>query len=292
MSAVPPRAPFDISASPARLSAGEAALLLTELDYGILAIASRLRVVTQTQLERLHPDVPGRTLRYRTQRLRRSGFLGRTRPYRDRGSAPSHYWPTNRADALLRGDPPPRRGERRAPNPLFLAHTAAVSELYVVLRTQGREAGLELGDFRREGEAREVFTDADGATRAIAPDARIALREPHGGVLLGHVELDLGTMPHGRLRSKLQRYVAHAEQRHLTADGQVVPALLLITTSAQRAETFLDTAERLRSTREAREELQIVACASARQLDGVLADRRWQIASGQPARTLRECLKS
>lgn len=80
----------------------------------------------------------------RTRRLHQLGLAGRTRPYRERGSAPSHHWPTRRADCLMRGDPPPRGGERQQPNPLFLAHAAALTDLYIALATEAHTAGLSL----------------------------------------------------------------------------------------------------------------------------------------------------
>ncbi len=147
-----------------------------------------MRVVTQTQLERLHPVVPGRTMRYRTKRLHQLRLLGRTRPYRDSGSAPHHWWPTRRGDALVRGQAPPRRGERRTPNPLTLSHNAAISELYVVLATEAGEAGLQFVGIDREADARETFKDPAGRERAIAPDLLIELRDRDGRRLLAHVE--------------------------------------------------------------------------------------------------------
>lgn len=61
--------------------------------------------------------MPPRTLRYRCNRLSKLGLLGRTRPYRERGSAPHHIWPTRRGEAMacaeiagesaaIYGDPP------------------------------------------------------------------------------------------------------------------------------------------------------------------------------------------
>jgi hypothetical protein len=93
-------------------------------------------VLTQTQLERLLHDVPARTLRYRTERLTRLGLVGRSRPYRDKGSAPFHYWPTRASDAFVRGEPAPRGGERAEPNPQFLHHAERLSELFVLLAVQ------------------------------------------------------------------------------------------------------------------------------------------------------------
>lgn len=47
---------------------------LTALDRRVLEQLCWLRVVTQEQLGRLFPDVPDRTLRYRTRRLYELGW--------------------------------------------------------------------------------------------------------------------------------------------------------------------------------------------------------------------------
>lgn len=266
----PPRRP---RTAPAR----SAAVALSDLDHEVLGLACSMRVVTQTQLERVHPRVPGRTMRYRTRRLHRLGLLGRTRPYRDQGSAPHHLWPTRAADALVRGDPPPRRGERRAPNPLALAHSAALTELYVVLATQAADAGLRLAGLAREADAREPFTDAAGRQRAIAPDLLIELRDSGDRRLLAHVELDLGTMSHARLRTKLDGYLAYHGRGAWQGRHPFAPALLLITTSRQRADTFLRGARRLAASHRGAGagELALAVCARARHLDAMPAARCW-----------------
>jgi hypothetical protein len=252
----------------------------TDLDYDVLELVCRLRVVTQTQLERLHPDVPARTLRYRTRRLHEHGLLGRSRPYRERGSAPHHLWPTRRGDALLRGAPPPRRGEREAPSPLFLAHAAALSELFVALSTGGAGADVALAEFLREGEARAAFAAGDGRRRAIAPDVRIGLRSPGGAILRANVEMDLGTMSHARLRAKLDGYLAHAE--HLAAAGAAdgPPPLLLLTTHAQRARTFLHAARGALARQAQAAPLAIAACDRARHLGEAVAAPCWTTVAG------------
>ncbi|HEV3319336.1 MAG TPA: replication-relaxation family protein [Solirubrobacteraceae bacterium] len=196
------------------------------------------RVVTQAQLGRLFPGVPDRTLRYRTRRLHGLGLAGRSRPYRERGSAPNHHWPTRRADCLMRGDPVPRGGERRAPNPLFLAHAAALTELYVTLATGGDRAGLSLRGYLREGEAREPFEHV-GKKRALAPDALLAFVDGEGRELLAFVELDLGTMSHARLRQKAELYGAYAAAQAWRGPHAFQPVLLFCTTTDVRAARFL-----------------------------------------------------
>jgi hypothetical protein len=178
-------------------------------------------VLTQTQLERLLADTPERTLRYRTERLTKLGLVGRSRPYRDKGSAPFHYWPTRASDAFVRGEPVPRGGERAEPNPQFLHHAERLSELYVLLQMQAPTVGLHPHEFKREGEAREVFRADDGRG------------------LLAFVELDMGTMSHARLKTKAAGYAAYAAQAAWTERHVFCPCLLFLTTTEPRAVAFL-----------------------------------------------------
>lgn len=215
-----------------------AAATLADADRRLLTVLCAHRVVRQDQLERLLPDVPQRTLRYRTRRLHDLGLMGRTRPYRERGSAPNHHWPTRRADCMMNGDPLPKGGERQQPNPLFVAHAAALTELYVTLAVEGPSAGLALLDYRREGEAREPF-ELLGKKHALAPDATVVLADEQERQLSAFVEVDLGTMSHTRLRQKADLYAAYTtagdwQDRHL-----FLPALLFLTTTDTRARRFL-----------------------------------------------------
>ncbi len=214
------------------------AVSLSELDRRIIELVSSQRVVTSTQLELLLSDMPGRTLRYRTDHLHRAGLLGRSRPYRERGSAPYHLWPSRRADTLARGAPVPRGGERTEPNPLFLAHAAGVTEMYALLVTQARGLGLCLDRFVRE--PRERF-QAEGRSRTLAPDALIELHDDEGRGLLAFVELDLGTMSHARLKVKAGCYSAYAAHVAWVERYAFCPCLLFLTTTEARALAFLKT---------------------------------------------------
>jgi hypothetical protein len=221
-----------------RLSRRDALATVTDTDRRLLSLLAEQRVLTQTQLERLLADTPARTLRYRTERLTKLGLVGRSRPYRDKGSAPFHYWPTRASDAFVRGEPVPRGGERAEPNPQFLHHAERLSELYVLLCVQAPTVGLHLHEFKREGEARELFR-ADGRERALAPDALVHLRDQDGRGLLGFVELDMGTMSHARLKTKAAGYAAYAAEAAWTESHPFCPCLLFLTTSETRAVAFL-----------------------------------------------------
>jgi Replication-relaxation len=142
------------------------------------------------------------------------------------------------SDCVMNGDPIPRGGERNQPNPLFLAHAATLTELYVTLAVGGPNVGLSLLDYRREGDARESFTHLR-KERALAPDALVILTDEQERKLGAFVELDLGTMSPARLRQKAELYAAYTaaddwQDRHL-----FLPALLFLTTTDTRAQRFL-----------------------------------------------------
>jgi hypothetical protein len=221
-----------------RLSRRDALATVADTDRRLLTLLAEQRVLTQTQLERLLADTPARTLRYRSERLTKLGLVGRSRPYRDKGSAPFHYWPTRASDAFVRGEPTPRGGERTEPNPQFLHHAERLSELYVLLQVQAPTVGLHLHEFEREGEAREAFR-ADGRERALAPDALVHLHDENGRDLLAFVELDMGTMSHARLKTKAGGYAAYAAEAAWTGSHPFCPCLLFLTTTETRAVAFL-----------------------------------------------------
>ncbi len=227
----------------ARRSSDLTAAMLAEIDQRLLGVLCAHRVVTQNQLARLFPGVPERTLRYRTRRLHQLGLAGRSRPYRECGSAPNHHWPTRRADCLMRGDPAPRGGERRQPNPIFLAHAAALTGLYVALTTQAADAGLSVQEYQREGHAREAFTSLS-KQRALAPDAMVILVGSDGRKYGAFIEIDLGSMSHTRLRQKAELYAAYATSDAWHARHLFLPALLFLTTTDTRANKFLGTLAR------------------------------------------------
>jgi hypothetical protein len=212
--------------------------MLADIDRCLLDVLCTHRVVRQDQLCRLFPNIPERTLRYRTRRLHDLGLAGRSRPYREHGSAPNHHWPTRRADCLMHDEPIPRGGERREPNPLFIAHAAALTEFYVAVYTTARAAGFKGLRYAREGDARETFKDG-ARERALAPDATLALIDEQDRSFRAFIEIDLGTMSHTRLRAKAELYAAYVASDAWRAHHPYLPALLFLTTTDTRARKFL-----------------------------------------------------
>ncbi|MGP0101980.1 MAG: replication-relaxation family protein [Solirubrobacteraceae bacterium] len=132
----------------------------------------------------------------------------------------------------------PRGGERSRPNPIFLAHAAALTELYVTLQTEAGTLGLSVQEYRREGQARELF-DSAGKERALAPDAMVILVDGQSRQFGAFVEIDLGTMSHTRLRQKAELYAAYAASEDWRGRHLFLPALLFLTTTDARAAKFV-----------------------------------------------------
>ena len=231
-------------------------------------------MLTQTQLAAINPETSARTLRYRCARLARHGLAGRSRPYRERGSAPYHLWPTRRGEAIVTGGPPPRGGERREPNPLFLAHAAGLSEIYVALEATLPD-DVKLTRFEREAEAREPFATWDTRKkRAIAPDAFVEIAEADGRSLLAFVELDMGTMSHRRLKQKAAGYAEYAKAEAWRERHRFCPALLFVTTTEKRARSFLAA---MRRELERDGLLLTCACDLTQRLERCATETRWLI---------------
>jgi len=245
---------------------------LSDLDLRILDLLSSHRVLTQNQLAAINPQTPARTLRYRCTRLAENGLAGRSRPYRERGSAPFHLWPTRKGEAVVNGGPPPRGGDRSEPNPLFLSHAAGLSEIYVALE-RTLPSQVRLTRFEREGEAREEFTVlASREKRAIAPDLFIEISDQDGNPLSAFVELDLGSMSHRRLAQKAAGYADYARAKAWQQRHPFCPALLFVTTTESRARSFLAAV----CKQVGRDSLLLTCgCDLARELERCAVEERW-----------------
>lgn len=103
---------------------------------------------------------------------------------------------------------------------------------YIALATAPHNTGLRLLGYRREGEAREPFTDTAGRERALAPDAMLVMTDDAGRRFGAFVEVDLGSMSHAGLRQKAQLYAAYVETDAWHGRRPFLPTLLFLTNPA------------------------------------------------------------
>ena len=200
---------------------------------------ARVRLLSGAQLDRLlaNPDSSAET----TARVRRRimarlagaglvALLGRRIGGIRAGSAGHVYTLTtagHRFLALANGHPePPRKQPSPVPGALFLAHTLAVSGIYVDLVEASRGDTFTVHTFTTEPQC--WHRTGNGAT--LRPDAYTVLRRGNTGHCWW-LEIDNGTEIAPRLRAKIRAYHDHFTSGGVGPNG--VPPRVLFTTPDQ-----------------------------------------------------------
>lgn len=208
---------------------------LSDRDWAIIDDVERLRLVSGTQLERLHfpsfSTAHSRSVK-RGQVLKRLVDARVLVPFERRIGAAQHgsdklvYALDSAGLQLLRMRANAEGSERlvrrpRLPGERFVAHTLAVSELYAALVERSRVGRFALDSFQAEPAA----WVRDGLGGWLKPDAFVELK-------LGAVsdywwgEVDLSTESLPTLRRKLAAYLDFVERGQVGPDG-VVPRVLI-----------------------------------------------------------------
>ena len=207
--------------------------LLSERDQAVLQDLARVRVLTGTQLTRLHFGNLSATSRERTRRRvlarlaehdlvttleRRIGGVraGSAGLVYALGVGGQHVVP------LLADTQPVKRPRHPwTPSQLFLAHTLAVSELYVRLAEAARAGTLALVTY----EAVPASWVPDGLGDWLKPDAYTVVQA--GAVEDSWwIEVDRATESLPTIKRKLRSYLDFVQRGQLGPDG-VVPRVLI-----------------------------------------------------------------
>lgn len=188
---------------------------LDDLDWSVLADLDRLRMVTATQIQRLHHGDGEAARKRRVRQLSRLSRMGLTMRMDGRiggpeaGSFPSIYTLDVAGIRLLH----PERSRSRRPwtpsNP-YVAHHLAVAEVYVTLVELARTAGVdvEILSFTTEPACWRSWTSPLGAPMSLKPDAHVVLgagsNEAHWWV-----EVDRASESLPRVLTKCRSYIAY-----------------------------------------------------------------------------------
>src|SRR5581483_6636915 len=154
---------------------------------------------------------------------------------RPAGSSPLHYGLDSAGLRLIRfrarrESPDERLRRPRVPGERFVAHTLAVTELFVTLRVQTESGRSELMAF--ETEAAAYWPDGLGGL--MKPDAFVKLR--YGSVTdLWWYEADLATVSLPPIRAKLIGYLEFVQRGQLGPDGTVPRVLIGVPTAKRQA---------------------------------------------------------
>lgn len=223
---------------------------LSDRDRQILATLRLLRVATGDQLERLY--FAGTTDRQRRRALERLEAarlivrlprqIGGIRA----GSTGSVFALDLAGQRLIDHGGPAggRRIERPwTPGLPFLAHTLAITELYVRLVLADRSGNLELLEFQAEPTAWRRFQGRSGQT-TLKPDAALRLGAgPYEDRWF--IEVDRGTEAPGTIERKSAIYQAYWSTGREQATIGVFPKVLWLAPDQARADLLADVIDRV-----------------------------------------------
>jgi transcription initiation factor IIE alpha subunit len=207
------------------------------------------RVMTTGQLARA-TRTPERTVRYRLDQLHDAGLVAYARPGRESGSAPRHWWLRPAGARLVAGT---AAGEGK-PSAMFAAHAAAITEVWLALSEHRPGHGIELEDWLTDRAGWQEWEAGAYWSRRyrLTPDAVAQVRMPDGTSAVAFIEVDLATMTQTLLKEKVARYLAYAADRAWEGVHLYCPPMLLLTTTATRAATFVRAAGQLIAQHEER----------------------------------------
>jgi hypothetical protein len=208
---------------------------LSPRDWSIISTVNRLRIASALQLERLHfHELTGRSRSVkRADVLKRLVIAGVLVPVprrvgtANRGSARQRYVLDTAGQRLVqlranRESSETQVRRPRVPGERFVAHSLAVSELYVELVERSRRGGFTVTEFQAEADAYWP----DGARGLIKPDAFVQLER---GTMKHYwwYEADMATEDLSTtIRNKLLTYLDFVQRGQFGPDD-VVPRVLV-----------------------------------------------------------------
>lgn len=216
-----------------------------ERDWALVAMVNRLRLLRGDQIERLFffDLAEGSRIICRCRVLRRLvawrvlDCLPRRIGGSRRGSATSVYALGSAGQRLLLARQTAAGVARRVRHPgavseRTIRHTLAISELYVGLVEQARQAGAPTLTF----EAEPTCWWPDGLGGYLKPDAYLALED---ATVRDHwwAEVDRATESLPTLRRKLTTYLSFVERGQLGPNG-VIPRVLIVVPDERRREAL------------------------------------------------------
>lgn len=214
--------------------------------FKVIATLRRVRVATAAQLERLHfADVTRRRSRRVLASLTDRRLVARLpRIVGGRRAGSAGYIYTLDVAALRLMLPATSRTVRPWPiGSAFLAHSLAVTDLYVRLVEQGRAGRLKIEAFATESAAWRSFYGAGGGRVVLKPDAFAVLRL--GGFEdRWFIEVDRGTESLPTIARKCEVYRRYWQSGTEQARTGVFPRVLWIAPDRKRADALAEVCTR------------------------------------------------
>jgi hypothetical protein len=223
---------------------------LTDRDLAILGSLRQFRLLTGSQIERLHfgensAKTSSRRARAVVRRLAELGVVvrfGRSIGGVRAGSSGHVLGLTGLGNAVLDVGQPERRRPRHTweGKPYFQEHTLAIGELHAAVVARTRSGAAELLSFETEPASWRRF----GGGSVLKPDyvVRLAVDDIE---LAAFVEIDLGTESLPSVIRKNQSYIQYWQTGTEQAQHEVFPAVVWLVPEERRKERLQEGIGRL-----------------------------------------------
>jgi hypothetical protein len=186
------------------------------------------------------------------------------------------------------------------PSAMFAAHAAAITEVWLALSEHGPAHGIQLEEWLTDRAGWQEWEAGTYWSRRyrLTPDAVAQVRMPGGSPAVAFIEVDLASMTQTLLKEKVARYLAYAADRTWQGIHPYCPPLLLLTTTATRAATFvraagqlIDQYERTLPFDDPADVLVVAACGHVHDPARVVIEACWKVPEAAAAElTLSELL--
>jgi hypothetical protein len=124
---------------------------------------------------------------------------------------------------------------------LFVAHAAAITEVWLALVERGPAVGIEVTAWLTDRAGCQEWTRSDrwsSHPSRLTPDA-VATCTLDGAEAVAFIEVDLASMTQTLLKQKVARYLAYADDLAWQERHPYCPPMLLLTTTPTRAVSFV-----------------------------------------------------
>lgn len=147
--------------------------------------------------------------------------------------------------AYWAGEGLPRSRSAWEPGAVWVAHTLAVSDLYVRLRVAKRSNRLELLAFDTEPACWRTYTRLGGATARLKPDAFVRLGISDGFEDVLFLEIDMASEHRGQLTRQHRAYGEYFRAGVEQVESGTFPLVLWLVPDERRARLLRDIQRRL-----------------------------------------------
>jgi len=216
---------------------------MNKRQWALLVDVGRLGVVSAAQLQRLHypaTEVGRRLSRQDLSTLSQLGVLARLdrRIGGVRAGSAGHVIASGVVGQRLLSPGQRRYRPPWTPQPSYLRHALAVSELYVSLREAERRTDLSLIDFDTEPRCWQSFSGPGGSRQIVKPDAMAVL---HLGDFEDRyfIEADCSTESGPRILNKARIYMRYRQSGREQATSGVFPFVLWVAPTNKRKDFLI-----------------------------------------------------